>query len=86
MKIIGKTNTGFIFEATKSEIEKLDDKYYSEGKYVIGTVVEINEMYDQVKYLKNHRAEIETVQRNLQRIIDNLTLLNPFVAPEKEKD
>ena len=86
MKIIGKTNSGFIFEASKSEIEKLEDKYYAEGRYEIGTTVEISKMYDQVIYLKRHQDEIKTVQQNLQRINDNLTLLRPFVAPEEQEE
>ena len=84
MKIIGKTNTGFIIEALRTEIEKLDDKYYGERSYEVGSVVTVDKMYDQVKFLSRHRDEIKTVQKNLQRINDNLTLLNPFVAPEAE--
>ena len=84
MKIIGKTNDGFIFEATKSELEKLENTYYGDGVYKIGTIIQIDKMYDQVKFLKKHHAEIATVQKNLQRINDNLTLLNPFVAPEEQ--
>jgi len=46
MKIIGKTNDGFIFEATKSELEKLENTYYGNGVYKIGTTIQIHKMYD----------------------------------------
>ena len=86
MEIIGRYDDGFILKATTTEIEKLDDKYYGERHYDIGTTIQVNKMYDQVEFLKRHRAEIATVQKNLRRINDNLTILNPFIAPDKEEE
>ena len=46
MQIIGLTDEGFIFEATKTEIEKLTDNYYGKGPDLkIGTIFEVDKMY-----------------------------------------
>ncbi len=66
MKIIGKTNTGFIIEALRTEIQELDDKYYGERSYEVGSVITVDKMYDQVKFLSRHRDEIKTVQKNFK--------------------
>ncbi len=84
MRIIGKTDNGFILEASGSELEQLDDKYYGHGRYGIGSEITVNAMYDQVKFLNRHHSEIEVAKKSLSRIIDNLELIDPFVSPTDE--
>ena len=86
MKIIGKTERGFIIEAEKSELEKLEDLYYGKGSYGIGTLIHVSTMYNQVEFLKKHTHEVEVAKLGLRRIADNLEVLTPFVAPEVEGD
>ena len=81
MEIIGKNDNGFILTASKDELEQLDNLYYGKGRYFINTEINVHDMYNQVKFLNKHKEEIAIVQKSLQRIIDNLTLINPFIVP-----
>lgn len=84
MKIIGKTADGFIIEAEKDEVANLLGTYYfsSEMPHLdIGTKIKVSKMYDQLRALKCHPAEIAGMQAKLRAAADLLNAVNPLVLP-----
>ena len=83
MRIIANAETGYLVSATKVELEKLSNTYYEDEviKMCLGAEIPISDMYDQIKFLKQHKNSIDQAKENLQKIIDNLEIIKPFVAP-----
>lgn len=69
--------------ADEGELEKLANTYYNEHRYEVGAVIAVDDMYNQVKRLKQHKSEMEQTQKMLRMIADNLEVLTPIVAPEE---
>lgn len=80
MKIIGKTNSGFILEAKASEMAHLIG-FYSEfkaAKYLeIGNEIEINHMYNQLYELSHMEKEIQQIADKLEKYATELRPLVP---------
>lgn len=85
MKIIGKTDNGFVVTMERVELEKLSDLYYGKGDFKVGTEIQIDKMYEQVKMIGCHKDEMDIIKRSLLKIVDNLTLVEPFIVPESEE-
>ena len=87
MKIIGKTQNGYIMEATGREVARLIGYYY-EGidgaeHLEVGMTIEVSKMYQQLYDLSCRRRELEKVQQELRRAADLLTPVIPvFPGPE----
>ncbi len=92
MKIIANTVRGYILEATEDEIAKLvgykgiynvpSDKKSDLLK--IGTVVEVDSMFDQLYTLEHNKAELSKVSDKLRKYADNLEAVRP-ILPEQDK-
>lgn len=84
MKIIAETGEGFMLTATTYELRKLSDCYYEKDRQIetkVGQEIPISDMYDQVKFLMAHKNTIDLAKAKLQKIIDNLENIKPFVEP-----
>lgn len=90
MKVIGKSEDGYIITATKDEIANLQGLYshYSDGFEVnVGDELNIKPFYDMAKEANNirdRRDELESVARHIDsaiRIIDFVTK-----ATDKEQE
>lgn len=81
MKIIAKTEEGFLVDVSKEELERLEDLYYghSNGKYKVGTKIKVSEMYHQIKFMTEHKKTIDQAKDSLKKVMDNLEMIKPFV-------
>lgn len=84
MKVIGKTESGFILSAEKNEIANLIGYYsgYSEGlpKLSVGSEIDVHSMYQQLYVLSAHNKSIKDVQKKLSDIVSGLDEVKPVIS------
>lgn len=85
MKIIAKTEPGFMVEIGKSELEKLTGFYYRNSKYSIGQEIVIDKLYEQLQYLIKFNDEIKKISHSLKTAAGMLEKIDPIFHREKEK-
>lgn len=93
MKIIGKTETGFILSASEDEVCNLVgyySKYSSEPKLQIGANIEVAKMYRHLYSLGNEKTEIASMAAKLRAAADLIgTLPDPIAealaVPDKKE-
>ncbi len=83
MKIIAKTEPGFMVEIAKSELEKLTGFYY--GKYFIGQEIVIDKLYDQLQYLIKLDDEIKKISHSLKTAAGMLEKIDPIFHKEEQE-
>lgn len=82
MKIIGTTKDGFLLTANKNELKKLADCYYERKRSIeieVGQEIPISDMYDQIRFLTEHKNTIEQAKEKLMKVVENLEMIKPFV-------
>lgn len=82
MKIIGKTEDGFILSAKGSEISKLisyDYTYDMYPKLQIGQEINVSEMYAQLYGLKQFDSDNKYAIAKLECMINSLRLTKPIL-------
>lgn len=72
MKIIGKTDTGFIVVASQTEMERIVFGYKSD-RLAIGDIVQISEAWTQLKDLAGYHPEADGIAKALRGLADKLT-------------
>ena len=82
MKIIGKTNYGYMIEADREEIAHLVGYRFArsipDNNIKIGSEIRINVMYNQLYKLKQMENEIEIIKETLLKIVENLGAVEPL--------
>ena len=83
MRIIGKTENGFILEASRKELSNLTG-YYSEfadstSKLKVGQLIKVSEMYDQLYTLASKTDTISSISKKLAELIGELQIINPII-------
>jgi hypothetical protein len=85
MKVIGKTEEGFIIQAGANEVFHLIGHYskYSEGcpKIEVGNEIHVDKMYHQLRDLSLHRKTIMEMQAKLRVAVDLLDEVDPMSLP-----
>jgi hypothetical protein len=85
VKVIGKTESGFIIEASKEEIANLTGYHssYSNGykSPLVGVEIQVSKMFRQLYDLEHNQPELQKVVNTLRGMAD---LLEP-VCPVIEK-
>jgi len=84
MKIIGKTENGYIIEASKDDVANLIGYYSHYSKEVnisVGDEIQVSKMYQQLHDLERSQPEMRKVVSTLRGMAD---LLEP-VCPVIEK-
>lgn len=85
MKVIGRTEKGYILDATKEEIANLIGFYSEYGKGFkeksigIGSEIKVSGMYKQLYELAGSYEKIERAKENLKRCIELLDIVNPLI-------
>ena len=84
MQIIGKTDNGFILKASQDDLDKITDTYYGNNQidFKIGTIFQINNMFEQAHGLRNNENRIKKIHQELNEIIEYTKRIKPIVAPE----
>ena len=85
MKIIGKTNDGFIIQASKTEVANIIGFYseydndYGKNKPEIGTEIRLHDMYAQLYTLANHQKELGNIAVRLEDYAKTLRIIEPII-------
>lgn len=85
MKIIGKTDDGFILGATCDELAKLVGYYFDnlefrhETQLKVGSEIPISDIFNKLYNQARHDVEIKEVQKTLRKMINDLELVNPIL-------
>lgn len=85
MKIIGRTEKGYILDATKEEVANLIgfysayEKDFRKKSIGIGSEINISGMYKQLYGLAVKHDDIEKAKDNLKRCIELLDIVNPMI-------
>ncbi len=72
MKVIGKTERGFILEASEDEIANLVGEYYwsaVERKVKIGSTINVKKMYDRIQHLRNAAGSLQEFRNKMRHIM-----------------
>lgn len=83
MKVIGKSQDGYILQATSEEVANLIGFYYMDGsvreKVKVGNEIAVNKMYKHLYFLQHHRKQIEDAIGSLNKSIRHLEEVNPVI-------
>lgn len=86
MKVIGKSEDGYIITVTKDEIANLQGLHYSDGFRVnIGDELNIKSFYDMAKEANSIRGRINELER-VARYIDSAFRLMDLVIKSIDKE
>lgn len=90
MKILGKTNDGFILGASKSEIANLIG-YYSEydstiSNLTIGDDVQVHRMFQKLYDLVSRKKNIREAKKHVQELLELLDETIPVLNTIPDKD
>ena len=86
MKVIGKSEDGYIVTVTKDEIVNLQGLQYSDGfKVNIGDELDIKPFYDMAKEANSIRSRINELER-VARYIDSALRLMDLVIKSIDKE
>ena len=87
MKIIGKANEKFLVEISEDEILRIlgysgrfdSDKPKDMKTFSAGDIIQVSEIFDQLKYFKYNENRLKKIAEELQRYASNLTLVDRVV-------
>lgn len=85
MKIIGRSENGYIIDASRNEIANLIGFYSDCGRSFdnqnigIGCEINVHDMYHQLYDIANAHDDIEKAKERLKNCIDILDLVNPVI-------
>lgn len=85
MKIIAKTEDGFIVSMKKSHLEMLTGYYYGHKKFHIGEKIKIDSLYYQLQKLSNQEKEIKEISHKLKTAAGTLEKIDPIFYEETKK-
>lgn len=86
MKVIGKTDGGYILTATHTEVANLLGYYYvgtardaGVADPKSGDTIQVAEMYQQLYQIERHRGDVNRFRAMLLEMADNLKTLPPVI-------
>lgn len=88
MKIIGKTDGGFILQATTSDIQKLVGWYYDETPtptFKVGDDIKVSDMFMQMKNIKDMEKKLTQTAASLRMCANQIEISAPIVASSVEE-
>jgi len=85
MKVIGKSQNGFILDASSQEVARLIGYYgsYKDGATPsVGDEIQVNKMYEQLYELKHNEPELKKVVDTLRGLADLLEPVCPVLEAQ----
>jgi len=82
MKVIGETNDGYIFEASKDEVQNLIGYYsrYQSGVVIrVGDHIKVSAMYQQLYNLSLLANQADQAKKTLTAAIELFSIVDPVV-------
>jgi|GEM_PF-2436645 len=90
MKIIGKTDRGFILEGGEDEMFNLIGFFYSGERGAprlrVGDEILVGKMYGQLYNLANRKNTLSAMAKELRGLAELLELKQPIIFVEEKKD
>lgn len=90
MKIIAKTNAGFLLEADKNEVANLIGYYYADSdskveRMEIGQVIAVAAMYKHLYALHHAKRKLAQMQKDLIEAANTLGTVEPLIPNVEPK-
>lgn len=83
MKIIGKTSSGFLIEATENQIaEAMGYHYASQNgcpKIEIGATINVSNEFKRLRDIEANKGKIKEAKKSLQQILESLDKTEPLL-------
>lgn len=78
MRIIGKTDDGFILEATKEDVAGLEGLYTREKNFRVGDLIDFDKFHNKYRSIESALNDINRLKEAAQRIIDSAEWVEEF--------
>lgn len=78
MRIIGKTDNGFILDASKEDVAAIEGLYSHEKRFEIGDVIDIHGLFGKYSSVRSALGDIDKLKKSAQRIIDSAEWVEVF--------
>ena len=78
MRIIGKTEDGFILEATKDDVAALEGLYTHEKNFRVGDLIDFDNFHSKYRSINSALNDISRLKAAAQRIIDSAKWVEEF--------
>lgn len=78
MKIIGKTDDGFILEASKDDVAAMEGLYAHQKKFEVGDLIDMSGLYSRCKSIDMAFNDINTLRHYAENIIKATSWIEEF--------
>lgn len=78
MKIIGKTNNGFILEASRDDVAAMEGLYAHQKKYEVGDLIDINGLFARYSNIDHALNDINRLKNSAENIIKAAAWVEEF--------
>ena len=78
MKIIGKTEEGFILEASKDDVAALEGLYSHQKQFKVGDLIDVYGLFEKFKTIRMAINDIASVKQSAQTVIDAVEWVEKF--------
>ena len=78
MKIIGKTNDGFILEASKDDVAAMEGLYSHQKRFEVGDLVDMKGLFTRCKSIDIAFNDIDRLRNSAENIIKATSWIEEF--------
>ena len=78
MKIIGKTNDGFILEASKDDVAAMEGLYSHQKRFEVGDLVDMKGLFARFKNIDIAFNDIDRLRNSAENIIEATSWIKEF--------
>ena len=78
MKILGKTENGFVVDMHFNELDQLTGHYYNSYKYRIGQELRIDQLFNQLEALRDQDEKVKKIAHSLKTAAGMLEKIDPI--------
>ena len=78
MKIIGKTNDGFVLEASKDDVAAMEGLYSYQKKFEVGDLIDMEGLFSHCKSIDIAFDNIDRLRRFAKNIIEATSWIEEF--------
>lgn len=78
MKIIGKTNDGFILEASKNDVAAMEGLYSHQKRFEVGDLIDMEGLFSKCKSIDIAFNDIDRLRNSAENIIKATSWIEEF--------
>lgn len=78
MKIIGKTNDGFILEASKNDVAAIEGLYSHQKRFEVGDFIDMEGLFSKCKSIDIAFRDIDRLRNSAENIIKATSWIEEF--------